>query len=53
MRRMLEEGQERKEHQTGLVSGQLDLESNSYLAEEESRRSELVKQIKEGAFEKP
>ena len=52
MREMLEKNKKTEENVMGFLITQVGLESNDYLNEEEKRRSDLVEQIKRGAFEK-
>lgn len=52
MRRMLEKNEPIRENMMGILRTRSSLESDDYAREQEKRRSELIGQIRNGAFEK-
>jgi hypothetical protein len=49
---MLEKSEQVKENTMGILRTRTSLESDDYAREQDKRRSELIEQIKNGAFEK-
>jgi hypothetical protein len=49
---MLEKNEQVRENTMGILRTRSNLKSDDYAREQEKRRSELIEQIRNGAFEK-
>ena len=48
---MLEESKETSDSTMGILRASVILDPNDFLVSEEDRRSEMIKQLKQGAFQ--